>query len=1016
MLVIKGEYMKRNKLRTIFLATLVAMLSLIIVSCSQGSNNNDQNVDLPPIPPIAPQITYLTETSTTVEWLSMGTNAVYNVYKAPSRNGNYTMVATTTDTFFTDQTEGTNIKPSKASYYRITTMIGDVETKPTLPASQETLMFGDYTYIFNPDDNPDEINRELAEIFQVQEYAQFDIGRYAVMFKPDKEYKSGNFTGKANYNNVNFKLGFYTEAMGLGKLPTDTTVGGLRVDANWLGVPGATGDSNATCNFWRGVSNFTVNPQILSGQTKNTLWAVSQAAPMRRMQINGNLQLTTTTGTKNWGSGGYISDTRIANDQILDGYGTKSQNATGVVSLMGQQQFYFRNMEAVNFTGGQWNMVFQGVDSNISTPKDSGKTTIIPNAPVIQEKPFIFLDENGDYKVFVPGLRHDASGLSWGDGKPNNGMGVGTIKDIDDFYITRYLYDDETTINKALSEGKNILFTPGVYYIDSPLIVSNPNTIIMGIGMATIYNRNNTSSMIISSKGLLDGIVVSGLIFDAGTKGSPCLLKVGADRLDYASADAPILLADLFFRVGGDIIGMADTCVEINVDNTIGDDFWVWRADHGAEVTWLKNIAENGLIVNGNDVTMYALMCEHFREYQTIWNGENGRLYFYQSELPYDVINQESWIAPNGANGYASYKVSDHVRVHEAWGLGVYSCFTRTGEPPQPPLSGYADGLTYVFSDSAIEVPNAPGVKIHNACTVYLAADNSLRGKPSIKNVVNNYGGAIFAPVNRAFITEFCDPIDELPQVQTIDGKTFNTGKYSVPQQVKLVSAIDGEIWYTLDSSSPLPSNPAAIKYDGEPILIGDYGRVVVLSVMIVNGDSLSQVKQISVVVSDDLAVFQPTKASSSNSGNIGPSGAVNGITDKTAAGSSTSRDRWQAASAFNEWWAVDLGGTHNINDIKITWDSPRSCAYTFTVYVSSDESAWDNPADLSRWTAIWTVENQSQGETINDMRINQFEAQSVINGRYLMIVGVNTAGPNSNGNTTNSYPFAIWGFEVLGN
>ena len=105
----------------------------------------------------------------------------------------------------------------------------------------------------------------------------------------------------------------------------------------------------------------------------------------------------------------------------------------------------------------------------------------------------------------------------------------------------------------------------------------------------------------------------------------------------------------------------------------VGDNFWVWRADHGDNVAWEKNEAENGIIINGDDVTMYALMVEHFEQYQTVWNGDHGKVYMYQSEIPYDVPNQEVWMSHEGQkNGYASFYVDDAVDTFEAWGLGVY--------------------------------------------------------------------------------------------------------------------------------------------------------------------------------------------------------------------------------------------------------------------------------------------------------------------------------------------------------
>lgn len=52
------------------------------------------------------------------------------------------------------------------------------------------------------------------------------------------------------------------------------------------------------------------------------------------------------------------------------------------------------------------------------------------------------------------------------------------------------------------------------------------------------------------------------------------------------------------------------------------------------------------------------------------WNGENGESYFFQSEYPYDVT-QENY----GDKGYAAYKVGDDVQSHKSWGAGVYSFF-----------------------------------------------------------------------------------------------------------------------------------------------------------------------------------------------------------------------------------------------------------------------------------------------------------------------------------------------------
>ena len=134
---------------------------------------------------------------------------------------------------------------------------------------------------------------------------------------------------------------------------------------------------------------------------------------------------------------------------------------------------------------------------------------------------------------------------------------------------------------------------------------------------------------------------------------------------------------------------------------------------------WESNPVANGIIVNGSDVTIYGLFVEHCQEYQTLWNGDGGRVYFYQSELPYDVPSQEKW-SHNGVKGFASYKVADKVVSHEVWGLGIYSFFTDAA----------------VVLDNAIETPDGDGVKIHNALTVRLGGKDG----SGITHVINGKG------------------------------------------------------------------------------------------------------------------------------------------------------------------------------------------------------------------------------------------------------------------------------------
>ncbi len=220
----------------------------------------------------------------------------------------------------------------------------------------------------------------------------------------------------------------------------------------------------------------------------------------------------------------------------------------------------------------------------------------------------------------------------------------------------------------------------------------------------------------------VDGVTIAGLIIDAGKVASPTLVEVGPQDSVANHAANPTFLYDLTVRTAGHCKN--DIGIVINSHNVVGDHLWLWRADHGEGATWKSNPTRNGVVVNGNDVTIYGLFNEHHKEYQTLWTGNGGRLYFYQSEIPYDPPNQRSWMCGT-TNGFASYKVADSVTSHEAWGLGIYSYFR--------------DSPTKL--ENAIEVPESAGVKLHHLTTVWLT------GKPGseISHIVNGSGDRVYA-------------------------------------------------------------------------------------------------------------------------------------------------------------------------------------------------------------------------------------------------------------------------------
>ncbi|MEY9964374.1 putative low-complexity protein [Streptacidiphilus sp. MAP12-16] len=521
---------------------------------------------------------------------------------------------------------------------------------------------------FDPSMSSASIQSQLDTIDNAQQSNQFGTQRYALLFKP------GSY-------NVSVNVGYYTQVLGLGQSPNDTTIngGGVNSDAQWFG-------GNATQNFWRSVENLTDNPS--SGTTK---WAVSQASPMRRVHVKGNMVLDDNGG---WSSGGFLGDSQV----------------DGQVNSGSQQQWLSRNDQWGSWTGSNWNMVFVGDTNAPATSFPSPPYTTVAQTPTIAEKPYLYVDSSGAYQVFVPSDQTNSSGTTWAGGQT-----PGTSLPISQFYIAKPA-DTAATINAALASGKNLLFTPGVYHLTDTIRITRADTVVLGLGLATLEADNGVTAM---STADVSGVRIGGLLFDAGTTNSPVLLQVGPTGSGADHSADPTVLSDVFARIGGAAVGKASVSVQVNSNNVVGDDFWLWRADHGSGVGWTSNTAANGLVVNGANVTMYGLAAEHYQNYAVLWNGNGGRTYFLQNELPYDPPNQSSWM--NGStNGYAAYKVAAGVTSHEGWGLGVYCYFNVNNS---------------IVADHAIEVPNTSGVKLHDMVTV------SLGGVGTISHIVNSTGG-----------------------------------------------------------------------------------------------------------------------------------------------------------------------------------------------------------------------------------------------------------------------------------
>jgi hypothetical protein len=575
-------------------------------------------------------------------------------------------------------------------------MMAAIAVSPQLAAAAPPPDFGPNVLVFDPSMSQTDIQTAVNTIATQQVSNQFGPQRYALLFKPG--------TYGSSENPLIFQVGYYTEVAGLGASPADVVINGT------IDVYNQCFGSNciALDNFWRSLSNLTINVAGGTGcQFHTEFWAVSQAAPMRRVQVNGLVSLMDyCNGGPDFASGGFIADTQTAGSTIING---------------SQQQFLVRNSNIDGWTNGVWNQVFSGVigapAQNFPPNAANGNPyTTLATSPVTRERPFLYVDSTGNWNVFVPAVQTNSSGTTWA-----SGLTPGKSIPIAEFLIATPA-TPLSEITSSLALGGNVIFTPGVYQLNAPIVVTRPDTVVLGLGFATLSPQNGTAAMkVIADK----GVNIAGFLFDAGPVNSPVLLDLGTPSSHKSDPSNPTTLNDVFFRIGGPAVGKATNSLVVNSDNVLLDDIWAWRADHGnpGTVGWTVNTADTGLVVNGDNVTAYGLFVEHYQKYQVIWNGENGQTIMFQNEMPYDPPSQQAWMH-DAILGYAAYKVADSVATHQGWGLGSY-CFFELGVP--------------IHASHAYEVPVTPGVQFHDILTRFLS------GSGGIDNVINDVGGAVSA-------------------------------------------------------------------------------------------------------------------------------------------------------------------------------------------------------------------------------------------------------------------------------
>ncbi|AEE47093.1 hypothetical protein [Cellulomonas fimi] len=600
-------------------------------------------------------------------------------------------------------------------------VIGCVAPVPSIAVADAAPDFGPNVKIFDPTTPVEEINAHLRSIANETE---FGSSRHAVYFTPGTYGSAAGQDAPATATGiVNSEVGYYTSIAGLGASPDDVRLNGA-LHAEPSQTPDGVSDSLTV--FYRSLSNLSINPiQRPVGpdadrerpegiaEPHTLRWATSQASPLRRVHILGDLDLTGRYGANAFGT--EIADSRV------DGWVVSGDGAVEKA----QAQYYVRDSQIGGWDGDGANLVFSGVHGAPRTNFGTGGITALDSTPISRPAPFLTMNQ-GRYEVFVPAARRQSSGVRW-----STDSITGSRVPISEFHIAKPGADTVATINAALRAGKHLILTPGVYRLDGPIEVTRASTVVLGMGYATLAPAGGRSAIEV---GDVPGVVISGVMVDA-SPGSDVLVKIGSGKTPHSgSVTNPTTLSDLFVRVGGARNGSTKRMVEVNQNGVLLDGNWLWRADHGTGVGWASNTADHGLVVNADDVTALGLYVEHAQRNQVVWNGERGVTVFYQSEMPYDPPNQAAWM-DGTRDGFASYSVGSHVKTHQATGLAIYTLFTDSTFARQP-----------VHADRAIQAPRISNVRFRSMVTAVIYFGGGIR------HVVNDMGPAVDATAPNSVI------------------------------------------------------------------------------------------------------------------------------------------------------------------------------------------------------------------------------------------------------------------------
>ena len=331
---------------------------------------------------------------------------------------------------------------------------------------------GPNVLVFDPSMPTSQIQAAVDAVATQQVSNQFGTQRYALLFKP------GTY-GSAT-DPLNFQVGYYTAVAGLGQSPNDVVINGSVYVRNQCDGDVCT----ALNNFWRSLSNLTINVTTPGfGCYSGEFWAVSQAAPMRRVHVNGLTTLMDYCTGPSFASGGFIADSAFDGSTVING---------------SQQQWLVRNSSLDGWTNGVWNQVFSGV---VGAPAQCFPAVAERLRPVHHARRRARSRARRPTSTWTtPAATGSSSrpcsttpsGTTWASG-PTPGSSI----PIGDFFIARPT-DNAQAINNALSNGRNLIFTPGVYQLDQTIKVKRAGTVVLGLGFPTLVPTGGDATMTVA--------------------------------------------------------------------------------------------------------------------------------------------------------------------------------------------------------------------------------------------------------------------------------------------------------------------------------------------------------------------------------------------------------------------------------------------------------------------------------------------------------------------------------------